>query len=60
MNAKNIYFWYKGDIEKHLNNISKDEVSWATFTEKLEQENIEVCLPTDHEEFRNLITWLFS
>lgn len=60
MNAKNIYFWYKGDIEKHLNNIEKDEGSWANFIESLERDNIDVCLPNDHEEFNNLITWLFN
>ncbi|MCR9262527.1 MAG: AAA family ATPase [Flavobacteriaceae bacterium] len=58
MMAVGVYVWTKGTIENHLGGISKNEMSWANFNARLENEELEAILPNDHLEITNLVTWL--
>ena len=55
-----IYIWTKGAIENHLGGIPKNEMGWANFNARLETEDLNVILPTDHTEIIELVTWLLS
>jgi hypothetical protein len=48
MLSEEIYIWTKGAIENHLGGIPKNEMGWANFNAKLETEDLNVILPTDH------------
>lgn len=60
MQAVGIYIWTKGAIENHLGGIPKNEMGWANFNARLETEDLNVILPTDHTEINNLVTWLLT
>jgi len=60
MKTAGIYIWTKGTIENHLGGIPKNEVGWANFNSRLETEELNIILPTDHTEINNLITWLLT
>lgn len=60
MQAVGIYIWIKGTIENHLGGIPKNETGWANFNLRLETEDLDVILPTDHIEITDLVTWLIS
>lgn len=60
MQAANIYVWTKGTIEDHLGGIPKNETGWANFNTRLDTEDLNVILPSDHQEITDLVTWLIS
>lgn len=60
MQAVGIYVWTKGTIEDHLGGIPKNESGWANFNARLETEDLNVILPSDHTEITDLVTWLIS
>lgn len=60
MLAADIYIWTKGAIENHLGGIAKNEMGWANFNARLEVEDLNVILPTDHTEINGLVTWLLT
>lgn len=60
MQAAGIYVWTKGTIEDHLGGIPKNESGWANFNARLETENLNVILPSDHTEITDLVTWLVT
>jgi len=60
MQAVGVYIWTKGTIENHLGGIPKNEISWANFNSRLETEDLNVILPTDHIEISNLVNWLLT
>jgi len=60
MQAVGIYIWTKGAIENHLGGIPKNEMGWANFNARLETEDLNVILPTDHAEINDLVTWLMT
>lgn len=57
MQAHNIWVWRKGTIENHLNLTGKTEAVWATFTNALEQTDLQTMLPNEHQEIENCINW---
>ena len=60
MKTVGIYIWTKGAIENHLGGIPKNEMGWANFNARLETEDLNVILPTDHTEINDLVTWLLT
>lgn len=60
MKTAGIYIWTKGAIENHLGGIPKNEMGWANFNARLEIEDLNVILPTDHTEINDLVTWLLT
>lgn len=60
MQAVGIYVWTKGTIEDHLGSIPKNESGWASFNERLETEELDLILPSDHTEITELVSWLIS
>jgi putative ATP-dependent endonuclease of the OLD family len=60
MQTAGIYIWTKGAIENHLGGIPKNEMGWATFNARLEEEDLNVILPTDHTEINDFATWLLT
>ena len=60
LQAAGIYVWTKGTIEDHLGGIPKNETGWANFNARLETEDLNVILPSDHQEITALVTWLIS
>ena len=54
----NIWFWKKGTIENHLNNIPKNESSWAILNTRLETEELDAILPNDHQEIKDFVNWI--
>lgn len=60
MQTVGIYVWTKGTIEDHLGGIQKNEVSWAAFNARLENEDLNIILPSDHTELISLVGWLLS
>lgn len=54
----NIWFWKKGTIESHLNNIPKNERSWAILNTRLETEELDAILPNDHQEIKDFVNWI--
>ena len=60
MQAVGIYVWTKGTIEDHLGGIPKNESGWANFNARLDTEDLNVIIPSDHTEITNLVTWLIS
>jgi predicted ATP-dependent endonuclease of OLD family len=60
LQAKGIWIWKKGTIEKHLDINGKTEQVWARFTNEIETNGIEATLPNDHEEVRECINWLLN
>lgn len=54
----NIWFWRKGTIESHLNNIPKNESSWAILNMRLETEELDAILPNDHQEIKDFVNWI--
>lgn len=60
MQTAGIYIWTKGAIENHLGGITKNEMGWASFNARLEKEDLNAILPTDHTEINDLVTWLLT
>ena len=60
MKSAGIYIWTKGAIENHLGGIPKNEMGWANFNARLETEELDIILPTDHIEINDLVTWLLT
>lgn len=60
MQSVGIYIWTKGTIENHLGGIAKNEMGWASFNARLEMEDLNVILPTDHMEINDLVRWLLT
>jgi len=60
LQAKNIWVWKKGTIEKHLNINGKTEQVWARFSNDIETNGIEATLPNDHEEVTACINWVLN
>ncbi len=60
MQAVGIYVWTKGTIEDHLGGIPKNESGWANFNARLDTEDLNVIIPSDHSEITDLVTWLIS
>ncbi|WP_445719317.1 ATP-dependent nuclease [Flavobacterium sp.] len=60
MKAVGIYVWTKGTIEDHLGGIPKNESGWANFNSRLETDDLNVILPSDHTEITDLVTWLVT
>lgn len=58
MQTVGIYVWTKGTIEDHLGGIQKNEVSWAAFNARLDTEDLNIILPSDHTELISLVSWL--
>jgi hypothetical protein len=60
MEASGVYIWAKGAIENHLGGIPKNETGWANFNSRLETEDLDVVLPTDHTEIAAFASWIVS
>lgn len=60
MQAIGIYVWTKGTIEDHLGGIPKNETGWANFNARLDTEDLNLIIPSDHTEITDLVTWLIS
>ena len=60
MKAQNIWIWKFGTIENHLNLIGKNEITWANFTNTLEQTTLQNMLPNQYQEIENCINWLLN
>lgn len=58
LTQNNIWFWKKGTIENHLNNIQKNESSWAILNMRLETEELDAILPHDHQEIKDFVNWI--
>ncbi|MGK0414124.1 MAG: putative ATP-dependent endonuclease of OLD family [Polaribacter sp.] len=60
MQSHNIWVWKKGTIEDHLNLSGKSEAIWASFTNTLEQSDLQTLLPSEHQEIENCINWVLT
>jgi restriction endonuclease len=52
-----VWLWTKGSIEKHLGIEGKNESAWASFTSRLENEDVENLI-SDYDGFVKLINWI--
>jgi len=55
-----VHIWVKGAIENHLGGVSKNEMGWASFNARLENQDIQDILPTDHQDICELVNWLLK
>ena len=60
MKGQNIWIWKFGTIENHLDLIGKNEITWANFTNTLEQTTLQNMLPNQYQEIESCINWLLN